>query len=115
MMQSFLDWLWHTLWHRPLCACMGVRPRSGKWPAVRRAWLAEHPCCEVCGGADPDVHHVRPFHLHPSLELEPTNLISLGRDCGHHLTHGHCGSFLSYNAHCREDVTIWRVKYLDRP
>jgi 5-methylcytosine-specific restriction endonuclease McrA len=52
------------------------------------------------------VHHIKPFHLHPHLELEPTNLITLcevkGRD--HHLLLGHLDEWASYNERVREDV-----------
>jgi hypothetical protein len=52
---------------------------------------------------DVQVHHVRPFHLRPELELDPDNLISLcmaeGRHC--HLAVGHGGDFKAYNLHVR--------------
>jgi len=59
---------------------------------VRRKWLAEHPSCAACGGtSNPEVHHVSPFHLHPELELSPSNFITLcevvGSEC--HLKFGH--------------------------
>lgn len=68
--------------------------RSPKWPAVRQSHLARHPACAACGAkateADLEVHHIRPYHLDPSLELDPQNLITLcrsGRNC--HLNVGH--------------------------
>src|SRR5512135_3581631 len=77
--------------------------RSNKWPKVRAAHLAKHPACEVCGGNEKlEVHHKRPFHLHPDLELDPKNLITLceskhgGVNC--HLFVGHLGNFKSFNA-----------------
>ena len=52
--------------------------RSDQWPKVRKTHLASHPTCELCGGEKKlEVHHMRPFHLHPELELEPSNLITL--------------------------------------
>jgi hypothetical protein len=94
--------------------------RSSKWPAVRRAHLKNHPRCEVCGGKKSlQAHHVRPFHLHPQLELDPKNLITLCESeadgCLAHLMFGHLGSFKSYNIHVREDVAIWRKKIKNRP
>jgi len=66
----------------------GSSERSGHWPTVRAAYLAEHPTCEACGSADDlNVHHVAPFHLRPELELDPTNLITLCRE--HHFSIGH--------------------------
>lgn len=73
--------------------------RSPQWPKVRKAWLADHPACAACGclkGVVP--HHVRPFHLFPEFELDPTNLISLCEtttwNC--HLRIGHGGNFKNY-------------------
>ncbi|KKR14757.1 MAG: hypothetical protein UT43_C0017G0028 [Parcubacteria group bacterium GW2011_GWC1_39_29] len=48
--------------------------RSSKWPAVRKAFLAGHPNCEVCGGKGTflkpnELHHCQPYHLRPDLEL----------------------------------------------
>jgi 5-methylcytosine-specific restriction endonuclease McrA len=62
----------------------------------------------ACGykGKKLQVHHVKPFHLHPHLELDPRNLITLcearGRD--HHLLLGHLGEWQSHNENIRQDV-----------
>ena len=62
--------------------------RSSKWPAVRREFLRNHPCCEACGKTtDLAVHHIKPFHLWPELELVPSNLITLCEY--HHFYLGH--------------------------
>lgn len=66
--------------------------RSWKWPALRRKTLKAAGCCAACGGTTKlQVHHIKPFHLFPKLELEPSNLIVLcgakGRQC--HLRIGH--------------------------
>ena len=113
---TLIDFLAYWLLHRPCAALCGAVPRSSHWPAVRRAWLAEHPACEVCGSKDsPEAHHVVPFELDHRRELDPTNLITLGRNCGHHLTFGHCGDFKSENFECRSDVAHWKRKYMERP
>jgi len=68
----------------------------------------------VCGykGKKLHVHHIKPFHLHPQLELDPRNLITLcearGRD--HHLLLGHLGTWESYNEHIRDDVKRFHRK-----
>lgn len=94
--------------------------RSSHWPTVRKQHLAMYPVCALCGGEEKvEVHHVRPFHLHPELELEPTNLISLceankgGVNC--HLAFGHLGNFKSFNPTVREDVKAWHTKIVNRP
>jgi 5-methylcytosine-specific restriction endonuclease McrA len=66
--------------------------RSGRWPAVRREFLRNNPCCEACGTtASLHVHHVRPFHLWPELELEPHNLITLCPKCHFFIGHDEDG------------------------
>ncbi|HEY3993606.1 MAG TPA: HNH endonuclease [Ktedonobacteraceae bacterium] len=86
----------------------GHESRSPEWPAVAHAHLAKEPACRVCGhrGQGLQVHHIKPFHLYPDLELDPNNLITLcelkGRD--HHLLIGHLDDWESYNPQVRTDV-----------
>jgi 5-methylcytosine-specific restriction protein A len=94
--------------------------RSGKWRSVRAAHLKRHPKCYVClGKKKVEVHHKKPFHLHPALELDPKNLITLcendndGINC--HLAFGHLGNFKSYNVDVTADAAEWRMKILKRP
>ena len=94
--------------------------RSSHWPTVRKQHLQRHPTCELCGGsAKLEVHHKRPFHLHPELELDPANLITLceagkdGVNC--HLLFGHLGSFKSFNVSVDTDVQTWHEKIVNRP
>ena len=69
--------------------------RSSHWPITRAAHLAAQPACQWCGGTTCiEVHHILPFHLHPELELDPSNLITLceaSTEC--HLEHGHKGNW----------------------
>lgn len=94
--------------------------RSDKWPAVRAAHLKQFPRCAVCQGTKKlEVHHMKPFHLHPELELDPKNLITLcenkadGVNC--HLLFGHLGNFKSFNANVIPDSSSWRSKIATRP
>lgn len=94
--------------------------RSPHWAAVRAKHLEAHPNCAVCGGKDKlQVHHKRPFHLHPELELDPDNLITLcevkrdGVNC--HLFVGHLGNYRSYNPDVAADADIWAAKIKGRP
>ena len=87
--------------------------RSGKWPGVRRAFKKAHPVCAACGSKRGiQVHHVKPFALHPELELEPDNLISLCPRC--HLLWGHLGFFRAFNPTVRQDARIMRLKIMMR-
>lgn len=105
-------------------AAQGKHPissaRSSHWPTVRKQHLAMHPVCAVCGGSEKlEVHHIRPFHLHPDLELNPDNLITLceslkgGVNC--HLLFGHLGNFKSFNTQVRDDASSWADKLKTRP
>jgi 5-methylcytosine-specific restriction endonuclease McrA len=84
------------------------KARSPEWPRVAHEHLLHEPACVVCGhrGKGLQVHHIKPFHLYPELELDPHNLITLcevkGRD--HHLLVGHLDDWESYNLNVRDDT-----------
>jgi 5-methylcytosine-specific restriction enzyme A len=90
VIERFLIWI-RSLWQGSPVSCdRGLR--SGKWPAVRRLHLEKEPCCQWCGGKSVlEVHHILPFHVNPSMELEDSNLItlceSISENC--HFIHGH--------------------------
>ena len=90
------------------------RERSPEWARVAREHLLREPACVACGykGKKLQVHHIKPFHLHPHLELDPQNLITLcearGRD--HHLLLGHLDAWDSFNEHVRNDVRHFHHK-----
>lgn len=91
----------------------GVK-RSSKWRTVRKEHLKKHPVCAATGSKrKPEVHHIKPFHLYPELELEPSNLITLAKR--YHLLFGHLGSFHSYNLNVRANASEWRGKIIGRP
>ena len=76
------------------------KTRSSKWPTVRAAHLKRQPACAACGCTSPvEVHHIRPFHLFPEMELDPANLITLCESKSHncHLLFGHCLNWRKYN------------------
>lgn len=77
----------------------GMPARSPRWAAVRAQWLKWHPTCAACGTRDKlEVHHIRPFHLHPELELDSLNLLTLCENGGNcHLVFGHLKSWKSHN------------------
>lgn len=80
--------------------------RSSEWPKTRKTWLEQHPTCSACGGSTkPEVHHMTPFHLDPSKELDPTNFITLCEstpEC--HLRTGHLGNWKKFNANVVADA-----------
>lgn len=96
------------------------KKRSKDWPKTRAAYLKKHPKCFICLGVIKcEVHHIKAFHAHPELELDPTNFITLcenkrgGLNC--HLAFGHLGNFQSINESIHEDAAEWRVKIKTRP
>lgn len=89
--------------------------RSNKWPGVRKNHLKLNPQCAACGDtAKLEVHHIKPFHEHPELELEPSNLITLCESKSYgiicHLLIGHNGSYSRINPNVIEDSKHWYVK-----
>lgn len=88
--------------------------RDSRWVGVRRAFIALHPKCAVCGTKDNlECHHKMPFHLDASLELKESNLITLCRD--HHLLVGHLMSFRSFNKDVEQDAKLLQDKIKNRP
>lgn len=86
---------------------VGGVPRSPRWERVRDEHLAKEPECRACGRAHTlQVHHRKPFHLHPELELDPDNLMTLCALC--HLCLGHCGDWRLFNAQVDMDVANHR-------
>jgi len=108
---------------RLIDAAQGKAPlsakRSGAWPAARRAHLDLHPSCAVCGSLEKlEVHHIRPFHLHPELELDPKNFVTLCESRGYancHLFFGHLGNYRSFNVDVLSDAGQWAHKIATRP
>lgn len=93
-------------------------PRSGSWPRVRAEHLLRVPACEACGSVKRvHVHHVKPFHQFPELELDSDNLMTLCPWC--HLHHGHdrdgfhgkaySPDWGTVNTNVRRDAAAWRA------
>lgn len=114
-----LAWLAGTGAAPPDHAPMGARPRSPLWPKVRAEHLKVEPVCQACGGkVSLQVHHVVPFHVDYTRELDPGNLLTLceapGRNC--HLIWGHFLSFAdSWNPDARKDANRYLERVRSRP
>lgn len=92
--------------------------RSSHWSKVRKAHLELEKDCQVCGSVENlQVHHIKPFHLFPDLELEQSNLITLceGKSRNCHLLFGHLLNWHSYNVSVRDDAKQWNQKIKNRP
>ena len=89
--------------------------RSNEWAKVRKEHLKNNPKCIVCGDTHQlNVHHIKPFHLHPELELDPNNLVTLCESTSYgiicHLLIGHLGDYKNINPNSIEDAKIWNAK-----
>lgn len=82
--------------------------RSSKWQTVRKNFLESHKTCAACGAEiNLQVHHKKPFHIHPELELDEKNLITLCEEKGEagcHLKIGHLGDWKSFNPNVEKDA-----------
>jgi 5-methylcytosine-specific restriction protein A len=88
--------------------------RSPKWRKLEGEFSKIHKDCKFCGSKKKlQVHHMKPFHLYPELELEVSNLIMLCLRC--HLLFGHLGNFRSYNPEIEVDSEVWSHKITNRP
>ena len=93
-------------------------PRSPGWKALRREHLSRNPRCAVCG-SDKNVvpHHVVPFHIDQSRELDPSNLVTLCEsptfNC--HLFFGHLRRWDRHNPTVVEDAAEWNRKISQSP
>ena len=93
--------------------------RSPKWAAVRSEHLKKNPKCAVCEGTKQlNVHHIKPFHLHPELELETSNLITLCESASYgiicHILIGHLGDYKNINPKSVKDAKIWNAKLKEK-
>lgn len=94
----------------------GGVPRSPQWGQVRAQHLLKEPTCRICGGKDSiTVHHLLPFHIDKSLELNPDNLMTLCEGAGngnHHLIFGHYGNYRTkWNPALKTEAPIWLTRF----
>lgn len=89
--------------------------RSPKWKKVREEHLKKQPHCMACGSyKKPEVHHIVPVHIEPSLELDPNNLITLcDKYC--HFIFGHLMNWKSFNEEIIKDSKYFVNKIKNRP
>jgi len=89
--------------------------RSSRWRGVRKKHLVISPTCAVCGSKRSlEVHHIVPFHIDPSLELNVSNLLTLcdglwGLNC--HFVFGHLRNWRKVNHSVVNDSSHWRKKF----
>jgi 5-methylcytosine-specific restriction endonuclease McrA len=86
--------------------------RSDEWEKLKRQFKKMHPKCAVCGTTKQlEVHHIKPVHIFPELELELTNLLMLCEgDTNCHLMFGHLKNYKKYNSTVVADAILWNAK-----
>ena len=111
-MFRFITSLWtpSTPDHDDVQSIINKHPRSTRWSKCRRDILAAYPFCAVCGNAQNIVpHHIKPYHLHPELELDEKNLIVLceGPVVNCHYLFGHLRNWKSWNPEVVAQAIAW--------
>ena len=89
-------------------------PRSSQWRSVRSRNLKSNPHCSACGTMrELEVHHIVPFHVDLSRELDPDNLLTLCDGCHFYL--GHLRDWTRWNPHVREDAAVLLKRFSQLP
>jgi len=97
----------------PILIYQTLNPRDLKWNKFRIEFIKKNPFCSICKGKTSlQVHHIKPFHIWPELELDINNLIVLceekGLNC--HLRFGHLNDWVSYNPLIQKLVYFYNNK-----
>ena len=88
--------------------------RSSQWVTMRKEHLKKQPVCMGCGSNKKlEVHHIEPYHVDKSKELDPSNLITLCKSC--HFTIGHLMDWNSWNIDVIMDCKVYLDKVKKRP
>ncbi len=89
--------------------------RSSKWSKIRKYVIEiDGYKCRCCGRKwGLQVHHIIPFSIDPSQELNIYNLITLCGKC--HFLIGHLGSWKSWNKDVRKMANELYNKIKNRP
>jgi hypothetical protein len=88
--------------------------RSNLWRGVRNSFIKENPICSACGSCkNLQVHHIIPFNVDKTKELDFENLITLCRNC--HFVFGHLMHWGSWNNDVIEDCRVYSNKIANRP
>lgn len=82
--------------------------RSSHWDKIRKQFISKNGGrCAACGSIkNLNVHHIKPFHLYPLLELDESNLIVLceNKSLSCHLAFGHLLNWTAWNPDVIEDA-----------
>ncbi len=90
-----------------------LKLRSPRWDEVRKIHLRKFPTCAACGCVtNLQVHHIKPFHLYPELELDEMNLITLceTKTFKCHFKIGHLSNWKKENPNVVMDALTFQKK-----
>ena len=90
--------------------------RSSGWFVFRKQHIKI--ACTCCGKKGSflnrlELHHIIPFHIDPSKELDPTNVDTFCRRC--HQLLAHLDNFKSYNIDIKKDAENLLKRIKTRP
>jgi 5-methylcytosine-specific restriction enzyme A len=87
--------------------------RSPEWEKLVRKIIKAHPYCAISGLRENlQVHHIKPFHLYPELELVEANLVVL--NVNYHFIFGHFGDWRAWNPNVLNDIKVWHNRLTNR-
>ena len=79
-----------------------------RWRKVRNEHIVDEPVCQACSTDKKlQVHHVKPWHLFPSLRYLRSNLLTLCQPC--HFRFGHKLNWKHFNGTVRMLCTTIRA------
>lgn len=88
--------------------------RSPKWSIARKEHLKIQPICQACNRQkNLEVHHIIPYQIDKTKELDFNNLITLCDTC--HLLFGHLMNYKSWNENVVADCQLFSYKIKNRP
>lgn len=93
-------------------------PRDSKWEAKRNHWIMfVQPCCQACSSKKYlTVHHKKPFHEFPELELDESNFVTLCENptfnC--HFYFGHKKNWRLYNPSIDETLKVIQTMFAQK-
>ena len=86
--------------------------RSSQWGKLSKQFLKANPYC-FCGEKATTTHHVIPFSVDRTRELDVQNLLAVCEHC--HIRFAHLGSFRSYEKDIKTIATDWELRRKNRP
>jgi 5-methylcytosine-specific restriction enzyme A len=92
---------------------MITKARSPRWNELKTTFILKNKFCAGCGSIENlNVHHIKPFHAYPSLELVENNLIILceNKNLNCHFVLGHFMNWRKINKGVIGDCKIWYNK-----